>query len=81
MITILGAGVAGLCAATVLAERGLPVRVVDSGPQGVGASWLAGGMLAPFVEAESAPPEVGRLGAGAADWWAARVPGVPGHVP
>ena len=76
MITILGAGVAGLCAATVLAERGLPVQVVDSGPQGAGASWLAGGMLAPFVEAESAPPEVARLGAGAAEWWAARVPGV-----
>ena len=76
MITILGAGVAGLCAATVLAEGGLPVQVVDSGPQGAGASWLAGGMLAPFVEAESAPPEVARLGAGAAEWWAARVPGL-----
>lgn len=76
MITVLGAGVAGLCAATVLAERGLPVEVVDSGPEGAGASWLAGGMLAPFVEGERAPPEVARLGAGAADWWAARVPGV-----
>ena len=76
MITILGAGVAGLCAATVLAERGVPVQVVDSGPQGAGASWLAGGMLAPFVEAETAPPEVARLGSCAADWWAARVPGV-----
>lgn len=76
MITILGAGVAGLCAATVLAERGLRVQVVDSGPEGMGASWLAGGMLAPFVESESAPPEVARLGASAADWWAARVPGV-----
>ena len=76
MITILGAGVAGLCVATVLAERGLRVQVVDSGPEGAGASWLAGGMLAPFVESESAPPEVARLGATAADWWAARVPGV-----
>lgn len=76
MITILGAGVAGLCAATVLAERGYRVQVMDSGPQAAGASWLAGGMLAPFVEAESAPPEVARLGATAADWWAARVPGV-----
>lgn len=76
MITILGAGVAGLCAATVLAERGLPVQVVDSAADGTGASWLAGGMLAPFVEAESAPPEVARLGVGVADWWAARVPGV-----
>ncbi|MBU9698832.1 FAD-dependent oxidoreductase [Rhodobacteraceae bacterium HSP-20] len=79
MITILGAGVAGLCAATVLAERGLSVEVVDSGPEGAGASWLAGGMLAPFVEAESAPPEVARLGATAAEWWAARVPGVVRH--
>ena len=80
MITVLGAGVAGLCAATVLAERGLPVEVVDSRPEGAGASWLAGGMLAPFVEAESAAPEVARLGAGAVDWWAARVPGVSSRV-
>lgn len=76
MITILGAGVAGLCAATALSERGLSVQVVDSGPEGAGASWLAGGMLAPFVEGESASPEVARLGTSAADWWAARVPGV-----
>lgn len=76
MITILGAGVAGLCVATVLAERGLPVELVDSGREHGGASWLAGGMIAPFVEGESAAPEVARLGASAADWWAARVPGV-----
>ncbi|HEX9858506.1 MAG TPA: FAD-dependent oxidoreductase [Paracoccaceae bacterium] len=80
MITILGAGVAGLCAATELAERGLAVQVVDSapepGPESGGASWLAGGMLAPDVEGECAPPEVTAMGRSAADWWAARVPGV-----
>ncbi|SEM42165.1 glycine oxidase [Gemmobacter aquatilis] len=76
MITILGAGVAGLCVATTLAERGLPVALVDSGPVHGGASWLAGGMIAPWVEGETAAPEVARLGANAADWWAARVPGV-----
>lgn len=76
MMTVLGAGVAGLCAATALAERGVALQLVDSGAEGVGASWLAGGMLAPFVEAESAPAEVTRLGASAADWWATRVPGV-----
>lgn len=65
-----------MCAATALAERGLELQVVDSGPEGGGASWLAGGMLAPFVEGESAPAEVARLGSTAADWWAARVPGV-----
>ncbi len=76
MITILGAGVAGLCVATTLAERGLPVELLDNGPPHSGASWLAGGMIAPFVEGETAAPEVARLGASAADWWAARVPGV-----
>lgn len=76
MITVLGAGVAGLCAATALAERGLALRVVDSGPAGAGASWMADGMLAPFVEGESASAEMTQLGTGAADWWAAQVPGV-----
>lgn len=80
MITILGAGVAGLCTATILAERGLAVQVIEAGPdplvaQGVGASWLAGGMLAAQLEAEDAPAEAMRLGEGAVDWWRARVPG------
>ncbi|WP_417627537.1 FAD-dependent oxidoreductase [Pararhodobacter aggregans] len=76
MITILGAGVAGLCTATALAERGRALRVLDPGSEGTGASWLAGGMLAPDVESDGAPAEVARLGATAADWWAARVQGV-----
>lgn len=81
MITILGAGVAGLCAATTLVERGLAVQVIDAGPDpllapNTGASWLAGGMLAAEVEAEDAPPVVAQLAKGAVDWWRARVPGV-----
>ena len=39
-------------------------------------SWYAGGMLAPWCERENAEPEVVTLGQGAADFWAARVPGV-----
>ncbi len=74
--SVLGAGVAGLCCATVLAERGHEVEVIDTDPAPRGASWYAGGMLAPFCEAEIAPPEVLRLGRGAVDWWSARVPGV-----
>ena len=77
MITILGMGVAGLCAATALTEAGLRVQL--AAPLGHGASHLAGGMLAPFCEAESAPAIVTTLGRGAADWWAARVPGVQRH--
>lgn len=76
-VTVLGAGVAGLCVATELARRGMAVRVVDreAAPGPHACSWWAGGMLAPDVEAETADPEVVRLGRGAADWWEAA--GVP----
>ena len=43
---------------------------------GGNASWLAGGMLAPFCEGESAPESVVVRGAQAIDWWAKRVPDV-----
>ncbi len=51
-ITIIGAGVAGLCVARALLDRGAHVTLVDrhetSGPHA--CSWWAGGMLAPFCE-------------------------------
>jgi glycine oxidase len=72
-VSILGAGVAGLCAAHVLAARGMDVVLCDDG--GPQASALAGGMLAPWCEAETAPEILAR-GQKALDWWAARVPGV-----
>jgi glycine oxidase len=75
--TIVGAGVAGLTTALTLAERGAKVTLVErSADLGGNASWLAGGMLAPFCEGESAPPSVVALGQRALDWWDARVPGV-----
>ena len=77
MITVLGIGVAGLCVATALTEAGLRVQL--AAPLGHAASHLAGGMLAPFCEAEAAPAIVTTLGRGAVDWWAARVPGVQRH--
>lgn len=69
--TILGAGVMGLSIATELAARGLRPRIIDpAGKPGAHAcSWRAGGMLAPYCEAESAEPTVLRLGLDAADWW------------
>ncbi|MEF9604174.1 FAD-dependent oxidoreductase, partial [Paracoccus sp. PXZ] len=72
-ITILGAGVMGLCIATELAARGVAPRIIDpAGKPGAQAcSWRAGGMLAPYCEAESAEPVVLRLGVDAADWWQA----------
>ena len=75
--TVVGAGVVGLAAATTLAERGAKVSLVERSPQlGGNASWLAGGMLAPFCEGESAPPQVVELGRRAIDWWEAHAPGV-----
>jgi glycine oxidase len=75
--TVVGAGVVGLAVATALAERGAKVTLVERSRElGGNASWLAGGMLAPFCEGESAPQSVGELGQGAIDWWDERVPGV-----
>ena len=72
--TILGAGVMGLAIATELLARGIRPRIIDpAGKPGAHAcSWRAGGMLAPYCEAESAEPVVLRLGLDAADWWQAQ---------
>jgi glycine oxidase len=75
--TVVGAGVVGLAVATALAERVPKVTLVERSRElGGNASWLAGGMLAPFCEGESAPQSIVELGQGAIDWWDARVPGV-----
>lgn len=70
-VTIIGGGVAGLCVARALLDRGASVRLIERG-DGVGphaCSWWAGGMLAPFCEGESAEEPVVRLGQEAASWW------------
>jgi glycine oxidase len=70
-VTVVGAGVAGLAAATELVERGCAVEILERAPTlGAGAcSWLAGGMLAPWCERESAEELVVELGREALDWW------------
>ena len=76
MITIAGAGLAGLASALELARAGARVRVYEAGPD-IGAlsvARFAGGMLAPWCERESAEQEVISLGARAADWWAEITP-------
>ncbi|KGB80476.1 thiamine biosynthesis protein thio [Rhodovulum sp. NI22] len=76
-VTVIGAGVAGLCVATELAARGVSVALRDRAarPGPHGCSWWAGGMLAPFCEGETAEEPVVRLGQEAAGWWARQ--GVP----
>lgn len=77
-ITIVGAGVAGLVAATELSDRGMTVTVIDRHPSpGPHAcSWLAGGMLAPWCERADAEEPVLRLGREAIGWWEKRASGV-----
>lgn len=75
-VTVVGAGVAGLVAATELAERGVEVEILERGPAlgARAASWFAGGMLAPYCERESAEEVVATLGARAVEWWARHLP-------
>ncbi|MDE0590591.1 FAD-dependent oxidoreductase [Halocynthiibacter sp. C4] len=70
-VTVIGAGVVGLCVARQLVDRGATVRVIDSGGEAgeQSCSWWAGGMLAPFCEGESAEEPVVRHGEEALGWW------------
>lgn len=80
-IRIIGAGAAGLTAAFELASRArasgrdLALDIVEknTGP-GQGCSFFAGGMIAPWCEAESTEPIVAALGAEALEFWTKTVP-------
>jgi len=76
VITIAGAGLAGLACACALARRGVAVRLFErSETLGAdSASRHAGGMLAPWCERESSEEEVISLGSRAFDWWARITP-------
>lgn len=75
-VLIKGAGVAGLTVALELARSGIEVDIVErAGAVATGASGLAGGMLAPWCECESADEMVLTLGRTAADWWEEALPG------
>ncbi|MCC5955322.1 MAG: FAD-dependent oxidoreductase [Natronohydrobacter sp.] len=71
-VTVIGAGVAGLCAAYAASKAGLDVRLIDrkGSPGAHGCSWWAGGMLAPFCEGAVAEPVIVSHGQQAAAFWA-----------
>jgi len=75
-VLVRGAGVAGLTVARELHARGADVTVFDPQPNFAhAASWLAGGMLAPWCERESADEAVLTRSLDAADRWEAILPG------
>ena len=78
-ITVIGAGVAGLTSALALAERGCEVEVLERGPAlgAASCSRWAGGMLAPWCEAETAEPVIFRLGTHSLKLWREYFPEMP----
>lgn len=80
-IAVVGTGVAGLVSAYVLSEAGFCVEVFErsSEPFTQSASRLAGGMIAPFCEGETADEIVVRLGQEAHAFWKRAVPDVIEH--
>ena len=75
-VSVLGAGIAGLACALELRARGAEVEVLEREAAGAarGASWFAGGMLAPWCEAENSGPRIAALGLEGLPWWAQRLP-------
>lgn len=79
-VGIKGAGVAGLALAHELVSRGVRVELLEKHKDlTASASWLAGGMLAPWCERESAEEDVLRLGQASIGWWSKVLPGQVRH--
>ncbi|WP_349959559.1 glycine oxidase ThiO [Rhizobium sp. ZPR3] len=75
-ILVKGAGIAGLTVAHELIRRGAEVTIFEPSRNfHRAASWLAGGMLAPWCERESADEAVLEHGRDSADRWEAILPG------
>ncbi|HKH80806.1 MAG TPA: FAD-dependent oxidoreductase [Methylovirgula sp.] len=74
-IRVIGAGVVGLTCAHEFALAGQSVEIIEraAGP-GLGCSFFAGGMLAPWCEEESAEPLVLEWGREGIDYWTNVVP-------
>jgi glycine oxidase len=70
-VVVAGAGVFGLCIALALLRRGMSVTVVDPAPEGLNASTVAAGLLAPIGEAVFDPDTLAHfpLLSGALDCW------------
>ncbi len=74
-IAVLGAGIAGLTAATEFVRAGCRVTLHERAAEaGRGCSFYAGGMIAPWCEAESSEPAIVDLGLQSLRYWRDTVP-------
>jgi glycine oxidase len=78
-VSIIGAGISGAWHALLFALSGHAVTVHERSDGGMteSTSHFAGGMLAPWCEAESSEPVIGRLGVRSLDLWRRHFPQTP----
>lgn len=78
LVRVIGAGVVGLTAAFEIARAGASsarVELVEKNARpGLGCSYFAGGMIAPWCELQSAEPLVAELGEEALSFWTHELP-------
>lgn len=78
-VSIIGAGIAGAWQALLFAQAGHSVTLHERSDAGMtdATSHWAGGMLAPYCEAEVSEPIISRLGLRALDIWRRELPDTP----
>jgi glycine oxidase len=78
-VSVIGAGIAGAWQALLFAQAGCEVTLHERSDAGMSesTSYWAGGMLAPWCEAETSEPLIVRLGIRSLDLWREHFPNTP----
>ena len=78
-VSIIGAGIAGAWQALLFAQAGHAVTLYERSDAAMtlATSHWAGGMLAPWCEAETSEPVINRLGLRSLDLWREHFPQTP----
>ena len=78
-VSVIGAGIAGAWQALLFAQSGHAVTLHERSDQGMtqSTSYWAGGMLAPWCEAETSEPLISRLGIRSLGLWREHFPQTP----